>query len=135
MKEESLQEKYAATNACFGCGPANLRGLRIRSFVKGNEYVARWKAEKHHEAFEGMLNGGIIGVLLDCHSNWAAADHLMKRGGADHPPCTVTADYAIKLLRPTPTQEAVELVAQVVESQQGRAVVEAKLIAAGKVTA
>ncbi len=48
-----------------------------------------------------MLNGGIIGALLDCHSNWAAAWHLLQQGKLEQPPCTVTADYAIKLLRPT----------------------------------
>ena len=46
----------------------------------------------------------IIGTLLDCHCNWTAAWHLMKRAREDRPPCTVTADYAIKLLRPTPTE-------------------------------
>ena len=29
-----------------------------------------------------MLNGGIVGALLDCHSNWAAAYHLMTNAGA-----------------------------------------------------
>ena len=49
--------------------------------------------------------------------------------------CTVTADYAIKLLRPTPIDSAVSLSARVVESTDDRATVEATLIAAGKVTA
>ncbi|HJZ12512.1 MAG TPA: PaaI family thioesterase [Acidobacteriota bacterium] len=135
MQEQSLQEKYAPQNACFGCGPANPKGLHIRSFVRGDEVIAEWKPEKHHEAFEGTLNGGIIGTLLDCHSNWTAAYYLMKQAGENHPPCTVTADYSIKLLRPTPTDAPVELTAQVTELKEDRAVVEAKLIAAGKVTA
>src|SRR5205085_1599649 len=83
-------------------GPANAEGLRIRSFPKGDEVIAEWKPEQKYEAFPGVLNGGIIGTLLDCHCNWTAAWHLMNKAGADHPPCTVTADYAIKLLRPTP---------------------------------
>jgi hypothetical protein len=37
------------------------------------------ETEKKYEAFEGVLNGGIIGTLLDCHCNWTAAYHLMKR--------------------------------------------------------
>lgn len=122
-------------NACFGCGPANPKGLHIRSFARGDEVVAEWMPEKYHEAFTGMLSGGIIGTLLDCHSNWTAAYHLMKRAGASHPPCTVTADYHVKLLRPTPTDEPVRLVARVVESTDDRAVVEAELIAKGKVCA
>src|SRR5947209_1025568 len=133
--EQSLQEQYAPNNACFGCGPANAEGLHVRSFVGNGEVVAEWKPESKYEAFPGVLNGGIIGALLDCHCNWTAAWHLMKRAGADHPPCTVTADYAIKLLRPTPTDEPVELVATVAEASDDRAVIEAKLIAKGKVCA
>ena len=58
--------------------------------------------------------------LLDCHCNWTAAWHLMHQGAKqDSPPCTVTADYAIKLLRPTPTSGPVFLAAKVVESNGG----------------
>jgi acyl-coenzyme A thioesterase PaaI-like protein len=135
MSPPSVQERYAPGNACFGCGPANAKGLHVRSFERGDELVAEWRAEKHHEAFEGMLSGGITGTLLDCHSNWAAALHLMRRKGQDAPPCTVTADYAVKLLRPTPTDGPVSLSARVVESTDDRAVVEATLAAAGKVRA
>jgi acyl-coenzyme A thioesterase PaaI-like protein len=133
--DKSLQETYAPHNACFGCGPANPKGLRIRSFVRGDEVVAEWTPEPHHEAFPGMLNGGIIGTLLDCHSNWAAAWHLMNRSGADRPPCTVTAEYSVKLLRPAPSTAAVNLVARIAESTGDRAVVEASLIAKEKVCA
>ena len=90
MKEQSLQEKYAPENACWGCGPANPDGLRIRSFAKNGEVIAEWKPQPKYEAFPGVLNGGIIGTLLDCHCNWTAAYHLMKRANEDHPPCTVT---------------------------------------------
>jgi acyl-coenzyme A thioesterase PaaI-like protein len=135
MSELAVQERHAPANACFGCGPANPKGLRLRSFERGDALVAEWRPEKHHEAFEGMLSGGITGTLLDCHSNWAAAVHLMRRRGAEAPPCTVTAEYAVKLLRPTPTDGPLELVARVVESTDDRAVVEATLTAAGKVRA
>lgn len=135
MTEKSLQEQFAPNNACFGCGPTNERGLRIRSFARGEEVVASWQPETHHEAFPGMLNGGIIGALLDCHSNWTASWHLMNRTGAQTPPCTVTADYAIRLLRPTPTDGEVKLTARVSESTDDRAIVEAELTAQGKVCA
>lgn len=135
MNEKSIQETYAPNLACFGCGPANARGLHVRSFPNGDEVVAEFKPEKYQEAFDGMLSGGIIGTLLDCHCNWTAAWHLMNRLKLDHPPCTVTADYAIKLLRPTPTDKAVKLVARVVESADDRAIVEGELIANDKVTA
>jgi len=131
----SLQEKYSPKGECFGCGPANSKGLRIRSLVEGDGVMALWKPEKHHEAFPGILNGGIIGALLDCHSNWTAAWHLMMKSGLEMAPCTVTSEYSIKLLRPTPTSDFVELRARIIESKDDRAVVEAKLMAGGKVTA
>ncbi|HKQ53928.1 MAG TPA: PaaI family thioesterase [Pyrinomonadaceae bacterium] len=133
---QSLQERFAPANACFGCGPANEKGLRIRSFPRGEEeVVCEWQPEALHEAFPGVLNGGIIGTLLDCHMNWTAAWHLMKRAGAEKVPCTVTAEYTIKLKRPTPTDAPVRLVARVIESTEERATVEAQLIAHDKVCA
>jgi acyl-coenzyme A thioesterase PaaI-like protein len=132
---KSLQEDYAPTSICFGCGPANPKGLHIQSHVEGDEVVGEWTPQEHHQAFPGMLNGGIIGTLLDCHANWTAAHHLMKQSGASAPPCTVTADYAIKLMRPTPVDGPVKLRARVVESKPDRATVEATLEGGGKVTA
>ena len=132
--EKSLQETYAPGNICFGCGPANAEGLRIRSFVEGDTVVADWEPQPHHQAYKGALNGGIIGALLDCHSNWTAAYHLMKAQGLDKPPCTVTAEYAIRLLRPTPLGP-VRLVAKVAEMKEDRAIIEAELIAGGKACA
>ncbi len=134
-ESKSLQEEFAPGNACWGCGPSNAEGLRIRSFAHGDEVVADWTPEKKYEAFPGVLNGGIIGTLLDCHCNWAAAYYLMKASGDDRVPCTVTADYAIKLLRPTPTNGAVHLSAKVVEASGDRATIEGTLTAGGKVCA
>jgi acyl-coenzyme A thioesterase PaaI-like protein len=135
MDGESLQDRYAPENRCFGCGPANEKGLRIKSRAEGDALVANWTPEPHHEAFRGILCGGIIGTLLDCHSNWTAAWHLMRKGGHATPPCTVTADYHVRLIRPTPTGTPVFLRAQVADSGPDRATVEATLEAGGKLTA
>ena len=136
MKSKSLQEEFAPASACFGCGPANDKGLRIRSFPgEGDEVVAEWRAREEHQAFPGMLNGGITGALLDCHSNWTAAHHLMRAQGLEAPPCTVTAEFHVKLKRPTPIAELIHLSAKVVEASADRATVEATLEAGGKVCA
>lgn len=137
----SVQERWAPNTRCFGCGPKNEQGLRIRSFVQHSaerdrdELVARWQPQLHHQAFDGVLNGGICGALLDCHSNWAAALHLQALQGADVPPCTVTAEFHVKLRRPTPTDAPVELRAWVVAATPTTATVQAELWAKGKCTA
>ena len=100
MGPESLQDRYFSHGTCFGCGPANAKGLRIKSLVRGEEIVAH---------------------------------HLMLRAGAEHPPCTVTAEFHVKLLRPTPSGEGPStLRARAVESSRTRAVVEAALEAGGE---
>ncbi len=139
-----LQQQFAAQSRCFGCGPANDRGLRINSVALAptpeTEVVCDWQPSPWHLAFEladggGILNGGIIGTLLDCHSNWTASHHFMRRDGLERPPTTVTADFLVSLKKPTPTSKPVRLVARVTESAGRRATVEATLSSDGVVTA
>ncbi len=132
---KSLQDQYAPQSICFGCGPANTLGLQIKSHLSQNEFTATWQAKEHHQAFPGILNGGIIGALLDCHCNWTAAITLMQKDALTHPPCTVTAEYTIKLLRPTPHTEILHLKAKPVEIKNDRVVVEGEIVAGGKTCA
>jgi len=134
-ERQALQDRYAPHNQCFGCGPANEKGLRIKSFVEGDEVVAEFTPEPHHLAFPGVMNGGIIGALLDCHSNWTAAHRLMVDKGMDTPPCTVTSEFAVTLKRPTPMNGPVMLRAKVAEAQGDRCVIDATMEAGGKITA
>jgi acyl-coenzyme A thioesterase PaaI-like protein len=132
----SLQETYGPEGMCFGCGPKNALGLRIRSFAETDDAcICRWTPEAHHLAFPGVLSGGICGALLDCHSNWTTAWHLMRKSGATAPPCTVTAEFAVKLKRPTPLGVELTIRGRVVDSQPDRATVEATIEANGQVTA
>jgi acyl-coenzyme A thioesterase PaaI-like protein len=135
--EPSLQERYAPRSRCFGCGPANERGLRLRSYLDpdGEALVAAWTPRPEHEAFAGFVNGGILGTLLDCHSNWAAVHHFMARDGLDRAPGCVTAELAVRFLRPTPSGGPLRLRARVVESSARSATVEAAVEAEGIVTA
>ncbi len=133
--ESSLQDQFAPTLTCFGCGPANEKGLRIKSFVRGERVVAEFTPEPHQLSFEGMVNGGIIGTLLDCHCNWTAAWHLMQKNQTDAPPCTVTAEYKIGFKLPTPTDTPLHLEAWVTDSSERKAVVCGTLSANGEITA
>jgi acyl-coenzyme A thioesterase PaaI-like protein len=133
---DSLQMHFAPNSICFGCGPANTKGLRINSYEDGENILCKWIPEQHHQAFPGMINGGIIGTLLDCHCNWTAAFRLMQKNQLPEIACTVTAEYTIKLLRPTPANCELLLSAKVSEYVgSDRAWIEGTLSANGKVTA
>ena len=130
-----LQDLFAPNSICFGCGPKNEKGLKIKSYAEGEVVKCDWKAQSHHEAFPGILNGGILGAILDCHCNWTAAFHIMKKLGLSNPLCTVTAEYSIKLKRPTPTNSDISMTAKIVQIDEKRAIVEADLLAEGKICA
>lgn len=121
---------------CFGCGPANALGLLIRSFAQPDgSVVAEWVARQEHEAFEGFVNGGIIGTLIDCHSNWTAISALMAAGWANAAPSTVTAEMSVRFRRPTPSASPLRLVGRPVEVAPDRVTVETSVEVDGIVTA
>ena len=82
-----------------------------------------------------MINGGIIGALLDCHMNWTAAWKLMVVNELETPPCTVTAEYKVSFKAPTPSNTELTLEAWVTENSKRKAVIAASLSANGTVTA
>ena len=135
MEEVGVQRQYAPSSICFGCGPANQQGLQINSIRIENGLSMEYLPEPHHQAFPGMINGGIIGTLLDCHGNWTAAVALMDSQGLEEPPCTVTASYTVQLRRPTPTDVILKVTSQIKEMSENRVEVELLLEANGKVCA
>jgi uncharacterized protein (TIGR00369 family) len=136
MTSTSLQERFAPDGRCFGCGPRNEHGLRIRSFEQDDGSVTtEWRARPEHEAFDGYVNGGILGTLIDCHSNWTAIAGLLKRSGAETAPSTVTAELSVRYRRPTPSDRPIRLVGRAVEIDDDRAVVETVVESDGVVTA
>ena len=130
-----MQEEHAPNSICFGCGPANEDGLRSRSFRSESGLEMEFSPKAEHQAFPGMINGGIIGTLLDCHGNWTAAMALMDRLGETEPPCTVTASYSIKLRRPTTYGATLRISSEIEEIGEGRAKVLRSLRAGDEVCA
>jgi acyl-CoA thioesterase FadM len=61
--------------------------------------------------------------------------YLMRERTLDGPPGCVTAEYSIKLRRPTPTDQPVYLRAWVVEAAGDRVTVDAQLLSGGTITA
>jgi acyl-coenzyme A thioesterase PaaI-like protein len=132
---ESLQDMYAPNGVCFGCGPRNSQGLHLKSFLRGDSVEADWTPQPSHVAFGNFGSGGIISVLMDCHGNWAATYSLMKSRGLTSPPGTVTAEYTVRFLKPTPIDKEWHLRAWPTKIDGDRVNVSAELKADGVVTA
>ncbi|MBI2782107.1 MAG: PaaI family thioesterase [Chloroflexi bacterium] len=136
MDARSLQERFAPKGRCFGCGPANELGLRIQSReADDGTVVAEWRARPEHEAFDGFVNGGILGTLIDCHSNWTAVAALMAKDGRDVAPSSVTSEFSVRFRRPTPSDRPLRLVGRAIDVAFDRVTVETTIESDGVTTA
>jgi acyl-coenzyme A thioesterase PaaI-like protein len=119
-------------NGCYGCGPSNRDGLRIKSYWEGEESICIHRPEPHHSAGPPQfLNGGIIATLIDCHSVCTAIANAYRSenrpiGSAPHIWC-VTANLNVTYLRPTPLDAPVTLRARVAEAGPKKTVVRCRL--------
>jgi hypothetical protein len=101
---------------CYGCGPANKEGLRIKSrwSEDGRSVEALFHAQpKYNAGFDNVMYGGLVASLIDCHSIWTAIAFLYQAENRLHgsePIITcVTASLAVKFLKPTPLNEPILL--------------------------
>jgi len=90
------------------CGPANARGLRLKSYIEGDETIARCVPPAYYTGgFPGHVYGGMIASLLDCHGAASAAAFAYRDRGrtmGDGGPAIrfVTASLKVDFKRPTP---------------------------------
>ena len=115
----SLQDAARPDGVCFGCGPANEHGLHIKSYpdADGIHVVATITPDERYCGWPGLVYGGYLAMLVDCHSNWTAmAAHYAAEGRA---PGTspgiecVTGQLKINYLKPTPLGVPLRLRARV----------------------
>ena len=135
MSKKAVQDEFAPNSICFGCGPSNKDGLQIKSYRTNDGLEMEFECEEKHQAFPGVINGGVIGSLIDCHGNWTAAIAIMDQKGDEKPSCTVTANYSVKLMRPTPSDEILTITSKIEELHEDRARVSMELYANEKLCA
>jgi acyl-coenzyme A thioesterase PaaI-like protein len=131
----STQERLFPEMRCFGCDPANERGLRLRSFPGAEAVTAEFLPWPEQDNGLGYLNGGIISTLLDCHSAAAVMHEADRRGWGALPGAAlsyVTAGLDVRYLRPAPLGEPVSLVAVVTEAGESEMTADVQLVWEGK---
>eukprot|EP00798_Chlamydomonas_sp_ICE-L_P002805 gene2805-12680_t len=76
-------------------GPWADEGLHLRSHRVTNGLEATVVIPSKFCAFPGVINGGILSTLVDCHGNWTAAIALMDRSCLPKPPLTMTSNAQV----------------------------------------
>lgn len=123
--EDALQDACLPDGICYGCGPANPHGIHIKSrwARDGRRVLATVLPERKYTSWPGLVYGGFLAMLVDCHSNWTAmAYHYRAEGRAPgslpRVGC-VTGQLGLRYLKPTPMGVPLELSAWV-EGDVGR---------------
>ncbi|MDR3213774.1 MAG: PaaI family thioesterase [Azoarcus sp.] len=117
--ENALQDIYCPDGICYGCGPENPHGIHIKSYwtEDGRRVVATVAPERKYTSWPGLVYGGFLAMLVDCHSNWTAMAHHCRAEGreADSLPriSCVTGQLSVRYLKPTPMGVPLELSAWV----------------------
>jgi hypothetical protein len=115
---------------CYGCGPANEHGLRIKSYWSEDkaEVVCAFRPRPEYNAgFPNVMYGGLLASLIDCHSIWTAIACTYRDEGREHgslPAISyVTGTLTVRFLQPTELDKHALLRAHVTELHPKRALV------------
>ena len=139
MERCAFQDAIAqlGVHQCWGCGSQNEHGLQIKSYWEGDEGVCVWRPQPYHQAWPGIVNGGILATIIDCHCTCTAiaAAYRAAHRAMTTPPliAMVTAELRIVYLRPTPITELLRLRATIREQTERKATLTSTLSALGEV--
>jgi len=105
---------------CFVCGADNPIGLKVHFSIDKDRRRAVGKVSipASFQGWQDIVHGGIIATLLDETCIYAC------RSLGDH---FVTAEIAVKYLRPVPTQREVVVTAEITEEKKRIFLVQAEL--------
>ncbi|TRO55793.1 PaaI family thioesterase [Candidatus Bathyarchaeota archaeon] len=140
MTRKAIQDQWLEWgNVCWGCGKNNTHGLQLKSYWEGDETIAHWEPKPYHLAFPGVLCGGIIASLIDCHATNTANAAAYKAEGRELNSKAdkgyVTGSLSIKYIKPTPVDQPVTLRARVKEIKRRKIIVTCSLFSEGIETA
>jgi len=128
MTEKAIQDYYPDDIAvCYGCGRHNPVGLGIKTYWDGSEGTCRFTPRDDHLAYPGVIYGGLIACLVDCHSIGTAVAAAHDAEGRDPETGLLilffTARLEIDYIAPTPAGTELFLAARVEEAGPRKSVI------------
>lgn len=129
--QDVIFQEYMPENVCFGCGHQNVDGLKIASHWEGEKSICIWQPDPKYCGWPGLLNGGIMATLIDCHCmGTAMADaYRSENRDLDSQPIYryATGTLTVRYLKPTPLQRSVKLVATILERKGRKSTIQCDL--------
>lgn len=111
---------HAASNRCFGCGPANPTGLHLEFFLAPDGSVVSLPVVADtFEGHPGYLHGGIIATLLD-----EAMSKAVRTTGRR----SMTRKMEIEYLRPVPSGAPLRIEGRILRAEERKVWVEARIL-------
>ena len=106
--KNALQDVCGPDGICYGCGPSNAHGIHIKSYwdEDGKHVIATVNPDRKYTSWPGLVYGGFLAMLVDCHSNWTVMAHHYRAEGREPGSLPkvgcVTGHLGIRYLKPTP---------------------------------
>ena len=140
MPEKAFQDYYTEQfSQCYGCGALNNAGLQIKSYWDGEETVCIYQPKPYHMAVPGVVYGGMIASLIDCHCTATASAAMYRAEGRamdTEPPLRfLTGSLHVDYLAPTPLGVPLEIRSRAMEIKERKVIIATTLAANGKVCA
>jgi acyl-CoA thioesterase FadM len=124
-------------NHCYGCGPSNTDGLRLKSFW-GDDNIVRASfvpAAYHCAGPLGYVNGGVLATIVDCHCVCTALAKAYQMAGRElgtgDKIWFATGKLEISYLAPALIDQPLEIQAQVREAKEKKIIVDCQVYSAG----
>ena len=96
---------FGREQRCFGCGPHNDVGLRLRFVREGDEVVTSWTPRPGYEGPPSVMHGGLQATLADEVAGWALVGLLGRMG--------FTTSLDVRFVRPVRIDREVQARAKV----------------------
>jgi len=115
---------FGPTQMCFGCGPHNDKGLRLRFRREGEQVTTRFVLSKGYDGPPDLLHGGIQAVICDELAGWVLVGLRARIG--------VTTSMNVRYIRGIRLGEECVGVGHLASEVEGSTTVSVKLMQAGK---
>ena len=137
-KSKDIFQDYMPNNICFGCGNNTKGRLHIKSYWLDEVAECIWTPTNIHQGWKGIMNGGIIATVIDCHAMGTsmayAYKHEKRQLGSSPEYKYATGSMKIKYLKPTPN-DTIKLKARVISYSEKKVHISCEVISKGAVTA